>query len=110
MAYEDFKYLARRTASNTALREKVFNIAKNPRYHGCQRELSSMVYNFLVKKSSGSGVKSMSNEQLAEELHKPIIRKFKTRKVYSSLKDNTSSADLADIQFISSFNKGFMCY
>ena len=67
MAYEDFKDLARRTASDTALREKAFNIAKNPKYDEYQREWSSMVYNFFVKKSSGSGVKSMSNEQLAEE-------------------------------------------
>ena len=67
MAYEDFKDLARRTASDTALRKKVFNIAKNPKYDGYQREWSSMVYIFFVKKSSGSGVKSMSNEQLAEE-------------------------------------------
>ena len=47
------------------------------------------------------------NEQLAEELHKPIIRKFKKRGVYSAFKDNIWGADLADIQLISKFNKGF---
>ena len=47
------------------------------------------------------------NEQLAEELHKPIIKKFKKRKVYSVFKDNIWGADLADMQLISKFNKGF---
>ena len=47
------------------------------------------------------------NEQLAEELHRSIIRKFKKRKVYSGFKDNISGADLADMQLISKFNKGF---
>ena len=47
------------------------------------------------------------NKQLAEELHKPIIRKFKKRKVYSRFKDNISGADLADMQLMSKFNKGF---
>ena len=47
------------------------------------------------------------NEQLAEELHKPIIRKFEKRKVYSSFRDNIRGADLADMQLISKLNKGF---
>ena len=47
-----------------------------------------MVYRIFDKKTSGSGVKSMSNEQLPEELHKQNIRKFYKRKVYSSVKDN----------------------
>ena len=76
MAYGDFKDLTRRTASDKVLRDKAFNIAKNPKYDGYQRGLACMVYKFFDKKISGSGVKSMSNERLAEELHKPIIRKF----------------------------------
>ena len=61
-----------------------------------------------MKKLAGSGIRSVpQNEQLAEELHKPIIRKFKKRKVYSSFKDNIWSADLADMQLIRKFNKGF---
>ena len=84
MAYEDFKDLKRRTAANEVLRDKAFNIAKNPKYDGYQRGLASMVYKFFDKKTKGSGVtlanksaiKSMpQNEQLAEELHKLIIRK-----------------------------------
>ena len=66
-----------------------------------------MVYKFFDKKSPGSGIKNeiMQNQQLIEELHKPIIRKCKTRKVYSSFKDNIWGADLADMQLISKFNK-----
>ena len=77
MAYGDFKDLARRTAADKVLRDKAFNIAKDPRYDGYQRGLASMVYKFFDKKTAGSGVKSMpQNEQLAEKLHKPIIKKF----------------------------------
>ena len=66
-----------------------------------------MVYKFFDKKTAGSGIKFMpQNEQLAEELHKPIIRKFKKRKVYSAFKDNIWQADLADMQLIIKFNKG----
>ena len=71
-----------------------------------------MVYKFFDKKAAGSGllhtIKSTSqNQQLAEELYKPIIRKSRKRKVYSSFKDNIWGADLADMQLISKFNKGF---
>ena len=78
MAYGNFKDLARRTASNKVLRDKAFNIAKNPKYDGYQRGLASMIYNIFDKKSKGSGVNIPleSNEELAKELHKPIIRKF----------------------------------
>ena len=75
MVYGDFKDLKRRTASDKILRDKAFNIAKNPKYDGYQRGLASMVYKFFDKKSKGSGVNIPSEfkEQLAEELHKPII-------------------------------------
>ena len=67
-----------------------------------------MVYKFFDKKTRGSDIKSMpQNEQLAEGRHKPIVRKFKKRKVYSTFKDNIWGADSADIQLISKFNKGF---
>ena len=85
MAYGDLKDLGRRTASDKVLRDKAFNIAKNLKYDGYQRGLSSMIYKFFDKKSKGSGVNIPLefNEQLAKELHKPIIRKFKKRTVYS---------------------------
>ena len=87
MAYGDFKDLKRRTASDKILRDKAFNIAKNPKYDGYQRGLASMVYKFFDKNSasladksvSGSGVANneiKQNLQLAKELHKSIIRKF----------------------------------
>ena len=67
-----------------------------------------MVYKVFYKKTAGSGIKSMQqNEQLAEELHKLIIRKFRKRRVYSTFKDNIWGTDLEDMQLISKFNKGF---
>ena len=80
MAHGDFKDLKRRTAADV-LRD----IAKNPKYDGYQRGLASMVYKFFDKKTKCSGItlanKSIpQNEQLAEELHKPVIRKFKKGK------------------------------
>ena len=80
MAFRDFKDLKRRTFSDKILRDKTFNIAENPKYDGFQRGLASMVYKFYDKKSTGSGVNIPLdfNEQLAKELHKPIIRKFKS--------------------------------
>ena len=110
MAYGDFKVLARRTASVNVLRDKPFNIDKNPEYDGYQRGIASMVYKSFDKISEGSGVNMHANNErpldLAEELHKPIIRKFKKRTVYSRFKDNIWGADLGDTQLISKFNKG----
>ena len=102
MAYGDFKDLVRRTASDKVWRGKPFNIAKNPKYDGYQRGLASMVFKFLIKKSSRSGVNNRikQNQQLAEELHKPIIKNFLKRRVYFSFKDNIWGGDLADMQFI----------
>ena len=66
-----------------------------------------MVYILFDKKSKGINNEIKQNEQLAEELHEPIIKKFKRRKVYSSFKDNIWVADLAAMQFINKFIKGF---
>ena len=109
MAYGAFKDLPRRTDSDKILIEKAFNIAKNPKYDGYQRGLASMVYKFFDKNSTGGGVNIplKLKEQLAEELRKPITRKFEKRKVYSSFRHNIWGADLADMQLISKFNKGF---
>ena len=60
-----------------------------------------MVYKFFDKKSSGNGVATEPNYQLANELHRQIIRKSKRRKVYSSFRDNIWSVDLADMQSLS---------
>ena len=66
-----------------------------------------MVYKFFDSKVSGSGAKLISeNEQLANELRKPIIREFEKRKVYSTFKDNIWGVDLADMQLLSKYIKG----
>ena len=110
MVYGGFKDLAK-TASGKVLRDRAFNIAKNPKCDGYQSVLASMVYIFFDKKSAGSGInmhanKSLfNNEKLDEELHKLIIKKFKRRTVYSGFKDNIWGADLADMQLISKFLK-----
>ena len=83
------------------MRDKAFKIASDPKYDGYQRGLASMVYKFFDKKSKGSGIINEPNYQLANELHKPIIRKLKKRKVYSSFKDNIWGVDLADTQSLS---------
>ena len=108
MDYEDFKDLKRRTFSDKVLRDKAFKIDKNTKYNGYQRGLASMVYKFFDKKSEGSSiVNNKENMQLAEELHKPFIRKFEKRKVYSSFRDNMWGADLAEMLLLSKFNRGF---
>ena len=68
-----------------------------------------MVYKFFDKKLKGGDVNIplVFNEQWAEELHKPIIRNFKKRTVYSGFKDNIWGADLDDVQLISKFNNEF---
>ena len=78
MPYGDFKYLPKRTVLDEVLRDKGFEIASNPKYGAYQRGLTSIVYKFFDKKSAGSGIKNeiIQNQQLVEELHEPIIRKF----------------------------------
>ena len=81
MAYRDFKDLLRKTSSHKVLRDKAFNIARNPNYDGYQRGLTSIVYKFFDEKSAGTGVTTLvdkfaQNKQLAEELQKPTIRNF----------------------------------
>ena len=97
------------TVADKVLRDKAFNIAKDAKYDGYQRGLASMVYKCFDKKSNGSGIKNeiKENQQLANKLHKPIIRKFKKRRVYASYRDVIWAADLVDMQLINKFNKGF---
>ena len=87
MAYGKAKDLVRRTQSDKILRDKAFKIAIDQKYDGYQRGLASMVYKCFDKKSSGSGIINEANYQLADKLHKPTIRTFKKRKVYS-FRDN----------------------
>ena len=88
-AYSDSTYLTKRTVAGKILRDKVFNITKNPKCDGYQRGLASMVYKFFDKKSEGSGVNTKlapQNQQLAEELHKPIIKNLKKERYIQHLK------------------------
>ena len=105
MAYGRFQVLDRRTAGN-----KAFNIAKSPKYDGYQHGLAWIIYNFLDKKTLGGPVKNdfISNKELAEEIHKLIIRKFENRKVHSPFIDNIWGTDLADMLLISKCDKGFI--
>ena len=115
-AFSDSKDLTKRTVADKFLRDKASNIAKDPKYDGYQRGLATMVYKFFDKKSKGTGVVTFSNksaiksmpqnQQLAEELHKLIIRKLYKRRVHSAFNDNIWGADLADMQLISKYNKG----
>ena len=111
-AYADHKDLINRTEADKVLRDKAYDIASNPKYDGYQRGLASMVYKFFDKKSMGSGFKKLKNTTkpnssiLADELHKPNIKKFGKRKVYSQFKDNIWGVDLADMQSLRRKNKG----
>ena len=111
-AYADHKDLINRTEADKVLRDKAYDIASNPEYDGYQRGLASIVYKLFDKKSTGSGFKKLKNTTkpsssiLADELHKPLIRKFNKRKLYSQFKDKICGVDLADMQSLSRKNKG----
>ena len=116
-AYADHKDLINRTKADKVLRDKAYNIASNTKFDGYPRGLASMVYKFFDKKSTAgpSSLERMESEIntakpsssiLADELHKPVIKKFEKRKVYSQFKDNIWGVDLADMQSLSRKNKG----
>ena len=95
MAYGDFEDLNRIASTDKVLHDKAFNIAKDPK--------------LFPKKTSFANKSAIKNEiisdkELAEELHKPIIRKFNKRKVHWPFTDNIWGADLSDMQLISRFN------
>ena len=107
-AYADHKDLINRTKSDKVLRDKAYNIASNPEYDGYQRGLASMVYKLFDskvaspdKKSVGSKIARDSSLILADELHKPVVKKFNKRKVYSQFKDNIWGVDLVDTKSLS---------
>ena len=83
MAYGKSKDLTKRTQSDKVLKYKAFKIGSDPKYDGYQRRLASMLHKFFNKKSAslnksiGGGIANEPNYQLANELCKPIIRKYK---------------------------------
>ena len=80
MAYGKSKDLVKRTQSDKVLRDKAFKIASDPKYHGYQRGLASMIYKIFDRKSSESDVTNEPNYQLANELHKSLLESFKKEK------------------------------
>ena len=102
-AYNKYKDSFNRKISDGVLKNKALKIALDPKVNGYQRVLTSMFSKFFNERTKGMG---LSNKILAKELHKPIIKNFKRRKVYSSFKDNIWGVDLADMTLISKFNKG----
>ena len=93
------KNTIKRTQSDKVLKDKALKIESDPKYDGYQKGLASIVYKFFGKKSttlnksSGSSIVNEPNYQLGNELHKPIIGKFKKRRVYSSFRDNIWDVD-----------------
>ena len=95
-AYANHKDIINRTEADKVLKDKADDIARNPEYDGYQRGLASMVYKFFDKKSTGSGTAEPSSLEriatarsssiLADELHKPIIKKFNKKKYIRNLK------------------------
>ena len=98
------------------MRDKACSTAKNLKHDRYQHGLASMVYKILNTISGGAiKNKCMANKELAKELHKLIIRKFKKRKVHLFFIDNIWGNDTNDMQVISKFNEGIlfffiMCY
>ena len=124
-AYAKYKDVENRLISDQKLRNSAHDIASNPKYDGYQRGLASMGYKFFDSKVAPLDKKTMSskgnakhttkpsslertgnNKILAEELHKPVIKKFNKRKVYSQFRDNIWGVYLADMQSLSKKNKG----
>ena len=110
-AYAKYKDVENRLIADDKLKNSSYDIASNPEFDDYQRDLASMVYKFFNSKVtprnktiSGKGTEEV-NKILTEELHKPVIRKFNKRKVYSQFKDNIWGVDLADTLLLSQKNK-----
>ena len=112
MTYGNFKDWTRWTAADKVLHDKAFNIAKNSKYDGYKRGLTSVVYKFFDKKTSGTGIKNnnVSNKQLANKLDKPITKKFNKKKVDKGSELYNRSMKLflqnSDIEMYSTQNEG----
>ena len=107
MDYGDFKDLAKIITSHKVLRDKAFDIAKNPKYDRYQRDLAFMVCKFFDKKTSGGAIKSPCQiNNLQMNFINQLLKKNNKKTVYSSFKDYIWGTDLADMQLIIKFNKG----
>ena len=109
-AYSNSKDLAKRTIADKILKNRAYGIAKNPKYDGYRRGLASIVCKFFDKKT---GFGASVNEELPQELYKPLIKKSKRRKVYARFKGKIWAADLAGMGSFSSFDpdvKYLLCF
>ena len=97
--YNEHKDSVNRKQYDIVLKSKALKIATDQKVNSYQRSLPAMVYKFFNEKTKRLDLNfvknSLNNEILAEELHKPIIKNFERRKVYSSFKDNIWGVDLA---------------
>ena len=89
------------------MKDRAYEIARNYKYDGYQTALASMVYTFFHKKTGSRAIAKTKvgvslNEELAEDLHMPVIKKFKRWKVFVRFKDNVWAADLAEMGSLSS--------
>ena len=103
MAYGKSKDLTKRAQWDKVLKDKLFKISK---YYGYQKGLPLLVYKFFDENCSGNGLAAEPYYQLANELHRQVIRKFKRRKVDSSFRDNIWGIYLADMQSHRKYNRG----
>ena len=81
--YSDSKDLLKGTLSDKTLKNRVYEIARNPKHDGYLRILANMVYTFFDKKA-GSGAGASVNEELAQEIHRSVIKK----RVFARFNDN----------------------
>ena len=93
--YFDSKDLAKRTISDKIFKDRAYEIARNCESDGYQRPLAGKIYKIFDQKT-GPGMSV--NEQLAEELHKPVTKYIKRRKFYAIFKDNIWVAYLAEME------------
>ena len=104
-AYINSKDLANRTVSDKVLEDRAYEISINTNYDGYQKGLVNMLYKFFDKKA-GLRTKANVKSVLAQEIHKPVLKKFKRRKVYARFKDNVWAADLDEMGPLSTNNQG----
>ena len=107
MANGDFKNLKEQLLIKSYIIVTHLILLKMQNVMDINMDLLQSFINILIKRTSGSGIKNTSNKELAGELHKPIIRKCNKRKVHLPFIEKIWGADLADVQLISKFSKGF---
>ena len=84
------------------MKDRSFEIAINPKYDGYQKGLASKVCKFFDKKTESG---ASFNEELSQELHKPVIKKFTRSRVYTRFTDDIWAAELAEMLSLSCKNQ-----